>query len=199
MERLYTLKEAKRLLGVQTKLFSGGIDREKWGWSEPPAVEDASPRARYYGYGVKEKRKEELLDMLVFRLLRRRTIQSVKYPYIKSRWVEEIYTDVGPRLNDRRRSFKRILKRVVKKDISRIIISHPDWLTLLGFACSRRWSPSCLLPPASPDIGAVWWLRSAPILRSSYFLLKTYNKYHSLYFVFTQYTFNNTRRTYTYL
>jgi putative resolvase len=87
---------------------------------------------------VKEKRKEELLDMLVFRLLRRRTIQSVKYPYIKGRWVEEIYTDVGPGLNDRRRSFKRILKRVVKKDISRIIISHPDRLTLLGFVCSRR-------------------------------------------------------------
>ncbi|MFB0562720.1 MAG: hypothetical protein ACETWM_16095 [Candidatus Lokiarchaeia archaeon] len=39
-----------------------------------------SPRARYYGYGVKEKSKEELLDMLVFRHLRRRTIQSVKYP-----------------------------------------------------------------------------------------------------------------------
>ena len=57
---------------------------------------------------------------------------------IKSREVEEIYTDAGSGLNDGRRSFKRILKRLVKKEISRIIISYPDRLTRFGFACSRR-------------------------------------------------------------
>ena len=45
----------------------------------------------------------------------------------------EVVTDVGSGLNEDRKGFKRILKLVIGRKISRIVVAYPDRLTRFGF------------------------------------------------------------------
>ena len=48
-------------------------------------------------------------------------------------WEVEILKDIGSGLKEDRRNFKKLLKMVINKEVSKIIIAYPDRLTRLGF------------------------------------------------------------------
>jgi len=45
----------------------------------------------------------------------------------------EILKDIGSGLNENRRDFKRLLKAVMNRKVSKVIVTHPDRLTRFGF------------------------------------------------------------------
>jgi len=54
--------------------------------------------------------------------------------YAKERgWDVEILKDVGSGLKEDRRNFQKLLKMVMKKEVSKVVIAYPDKLTRFGF------------------------------------------------------------------
>ena len=48
-------------------------------------------------------------------------------------WEIEILKDVGSGLKEDRRNFKELLKMVMNKEVSKVVIAYPDRLTRFGF------------------------------------------------------------------
>lgn len=135
MERLYTLKEAKKLLGVQTRAIQqwdrdgklkvvrtlGG--RRRIPESELLRIQGETKRiVKTIGYArvSSDSQKDDL----------NRQIEILKSEGIKE---DDILYDIGSGLNDKRRNYKKLLKMVMNRDVSKIIITYPDRLTRFGF------------------------------------------------------------------
>ncbi len=48
-------------------------------------------------------------------------------------WDVEILKDIGSGLKENRRNFQKLLKMVMNKEVSKVIIAYPDRLTRFGF------------------------------------------------------------------
>ncbi len=135
MERLYTLKEAKKLLGVQTRAIQqwdrdgkikvirtpGG--RRRIPESEILRIQGETKQAgKVVGYArvSSESQKDDL----------NRQIEILKSKGIKG---EEILHDIGSGLNEKRRNYRKLLKMVMNREISKIVVTYPDRLTRFGF------------------------------------------------------------------
>jgi len=63
--------------------------------------------------------------------------------YAKERgWDVEILKDVGSGLKEDRRNFKRLLKMVMNKEVSKVVIAYPDRLTRFGFKILKEFFKS---------------------------------------------------------
>ena len=137
MEKLYSLKEAKQLLGVKTRTIQqwdkagklkiirtlGG--RRRVPESEIMRIQGESPdkrKNRIIGYArvSSESQKDDL----------NRQIEIIKAKGIKD---EDILHDVGSGLNEKRRNYKKLLKMVMNREVSKIIVTCPNRLTRFGF------------------------------------------------------------------
>ncbi len=71
-----------------------------------------------------------------------RQIKLIK-SYAKERgWDVEILKDVGSGLKEDRRNFKRLLKMVMNKEVSKVVIAYPDRLTRFGFKILKEFFKS---------------------------------------------------------
>ena len=62
-----------------------------------------------------------------------RQIELIK-SYAKERnWEIEVLKDVGSGLNEDRRNFQKLLRMVMNKEVSKVVIAYPDRLTRFGF------------------------------------------------------------------
>jgi len=137
MERLYTMKEASRLLGVHVKTIQrwdregkircvrtvGGKRRVPE--SEVKRILGIHEKRKIIGYArVSSYIQKDDLD---------RQIELIEN-YAKERgWEIGILKDIGSGLKEDRRNFKRLLKMVMNKEVSKVIIAYPDRLTRFGF------------------------------------------------------------------
>jgi len=143
MERLYTLKEAKKLLGVTTRTIQrwdkegkikvvrtiGG--RRRIPESEIKRVLGLKEERLVIGYArVSSATQKDDLER------QKQLIQS----YAKERGYEEvqILTDIGSGLNESRKNFLRMLKMVTERKVSKVIIAYEDRLTRFGFETLNR-------------------------------------------------------------
>lgn len=70
------------------------------------------------------KRQEENLERQVGRVL--------EY-CCKRGWQVELFKDIGSGLNDQRKDFKRLLKRVAQPDVKRVVVEYQDRLARFGY------------------------------------------------------------------
>jgi predicted site-specific integrase-resolvase len=49
------------------------------------------------------------------------------------KWEVELFKDIGSGLNDNRKSFKKLLRRVSKPDVARVVVEYKDRLCRYGF------------------------------------------------------------------
>lgn len=137
MEKLYSLKEAKQLLGVKTRTIQQWdrdgklkVIRTLGGRRRIPESEilklqgeslpDHTTKIIGYARVSSESQKDDL----------NRQITLIKTKGIKD---EDILHDIGSGLNEKRRNYKKLLKMVMNREISRVIITYPDRLTRFGF------------------------------------------------------------------
>ncbi len=139
MERLLTMKEAKDLLGVQTRSIQewdrqGKIRtiRTIGGRRRIPESEilrlqglnKEDSNRKSIGYARVSSGTESQKNDLY------RQIELIKTRGIKE---EDILADIGSGLNENRRNFKKLIKLIMNREISRVVISYPDRLTRFGY------------------------------------------------------------------
>jgi len=138
MERLYTLKEAKKLLGVTTRTI------QRWDKDgKIRVVRTVGGRRRIPESEVKRilGLKEERIIVGYARVsssTQRDDLERQKQSimaYAKERGYGEIQilSDIGSGLNENRKNFLKLLKMVSKGEVSKVIVAYEDRLTRFGF------------------------------------------------------------------
>ena len=137
MERLYTMKEASKLLGVVVRTIQrwdkegkircvrtvGGKRRVPE--SEIKRILGIHEERKIVGYArVSSHTQKDDLE---------RQIELIK-SYAKERgWDVEILKDIGSGLKEDRRNFQKLLKMVMNREVSKVVITYPYRLTRFGF------------------------------------------------------------------
>ena len=138
MERLYTLKEAKKLLGVTTRTI------QRWDKDgKIRVVRTVGGRRRIPESEVKRilGLKEERIIVGYARVsssTQRDDLERQKQSimaYAKERGYGEIQilSDIGSGLNEKRKNFLKLLEMVSEGDVSKVIVAYEDRLTRFGF------------------------------------------------------------------
>jgi len=143
MEKLYTLKEVKKLLGVTTKTIQRW-DKE----GKIRVVRTIGGRRRIPESEIKRilGLKEERVVVGYARVssttqkddLERQ--KQLLHSYAKDRGYGEIQilSDVGSGLNENRKGFLKLLEMVAERKVSKVIIAYKDRLTRFGFETLRK-------------------------------------------------------------
>ncbi len=137
MERLYTMKEASKLLGVTVRTIQrwdkegkircvrtiGGKRRVPE--SEIKRILGIHEEGKIIGYArVSSHTQKDDLE---------RQIELIKSYAKEKGWDIEILKDISSGLKEDRRNFKKLLKMVIDREVSKVIIAYPDRLTRFGF------------------------------------------------------------------
>ena len=143
MERLYTLKEAKKLLGVTTRTIQRW-DKE----GKMRVVRTVGGRRRIPESEIKRilGLKEERVVVGYARVsstTQKDDLERQKqliHSYAKDRGYGEIQIldDVGSGLDENRKGFLRLLEMVTERKVSKVIVAYEDRLTRFGFETLRR-------------------------------------------------------------
>jgi len=137
MERLYTMKEASKLLGVHIRTIQ---KRDKQGKNK--CIRTIGGKSRVPEseikriLGIHGERKIIGYVRVSFHTQKddlERQIELIKSYARERSWEVEILKDMGSGLNEDRRSFQELLKMVMNKEVSKVIIAYPDRLTRFGF------------------------------------------------------------------
>jgi len=131
------MKEASRLLGVSVRTIQrwdkegkircvrtiGGKRRVPE--SEIKRILGIHEERRIVGYArVSSHTQKDNLE---------RQIELIR-KYAKERnWEIEILKDIGSGLKEDRRNFQKLLRMVINKEVSKVIVAYPDRLTRFGF------------------------------------------------------------------
>jgi putative resolvase len=143
MEKLYTLKEAKKLLGVTTRTI------QRWDKAgKIRVVRTMGGRRRIPESEIKRilGLKEERVVVGYARVssttqkddLERQKQLIHSYAKDKGYGNIQILSDVGSGINENRKSFLKLLDMVSGRMISKVIIAYEDRLTRFGFETLRK-------------------------------------------------------------
>jgi putative resolvase len=143
MERLYTLKEAKMLLGITTRTIQRW-DKE----GKIRVVRTIGGRRRIPESEIKRilGLKEERVVVGYVRVSSttqkddsERQKQLI-HSYAKDKGYGEIQilSDVGSGLNENRKGFLGLLEMITERKLSRVIVAYEDRLTRFGFETLRK-------------------------------------------------------------
>ncbi|MBS7617784.1 IS607 family transposase [Candidatus Bathyarchaeota archaeon] len=143
VERLYTIKEAKKLLGVTTWTIQQW-DRQ----GKIKCIRTVGGRRRVPESEIKRLLglKEERAVVGYARVssstqrddLERQKQLISSYAREKGYGEIQILTDIGSGLNEKRKSFLKLLETVSEKRVSKVIVAYEDRLTRFGFEILRR-------------------------------------------------------------
>jgi putative resolvase len=143
LEKLYTLKEAKKLLGVTTRTIQrwdkdgkmrvvrtlGG--RRRIPESEIKRILGLSEERAVIGYArVSPSTQRDDLQ--------RQRENIAAYARERGYGEIEVLADIGSGLNERRKNFLKLLEMVSGKRVSRVIVAYEDRLTRFGFETSSK-------------------------------------------------------------
>ena len=137
MERLYTMKEASKLLGVHIRTIQkwdkqgkircvrtiGGKRRVPE--SEIKRILEIHEEKKIIGYArVSSYTQRDDLET---------QIELIENYAKEEGWKIDILKDIGSGLKEDRRNFKKLLKMVMDREVSKVIVAYPDRLTRFGF------------------------------------------------------------------
>lgn len=142
MEKLYTLKEAKEMLGVQTKAIQRWDKEGKIRVVRTPGGRRRIPESEILRIQGIEKNKGAVVGYARVSSQSQKDDLERQIELINSRKVDTILTDIGSGLNEKRHNFKKLLKMIMRNEVSKIVISYPDRLTRFGFETLKEFSSS---------------------------------------------------------
>jgi len=133
MEKLYTLKEAKQMLGVQTKAIQRWDKEGLIRVVRTPGGRRRIPESEILRIQGRERKEGMVIGYARVSSQSQKDDLERQIELIKSRGADNILTDIGSGLNEKRRNFKKLLKMLMQRKVSKIIITYPDRLTRFGF------------------------------------------------------------------
>lgn len=148
MKELVTLSKASKVLGVTTKTLRNWDDAGKIQTVRTSGNHRRIPIEELEKFRGKETntrtisivycrcsthKQEENLERQVGRLLEH---------CVKNEWKPELYKDIGSGLNENRRQFKKMLKRIGEDDVARVVIEYKDRIARYGFETFKSYCES---------------------------------------------------------
>jgi putative resolvase len=142
MEKLYTLKEAKKLLGVTTRTIQRWDKEGKIRVVRTIGGRRRIPESEIKRIlGVKEEEERVVVGYArVSSTTQKDDLERQKQlirSYAKNGEIQ-ILSDVGSGLNENRKGFLRLLEMVTERKVSRVIVAYKDRLTGFGFETLRK-------------------------------------------------------------
>jgi len=137
MERLYTMKEASKLLGVHIRTIQKWDKQGKIRCVRTVGGKRRVPESEIKRIlGIHEKRKIIGYARISSHTQKddlERQVELIKNYAEERGWEVEVLKDIGSGLKENRRNFQKLLKMVINREISKVIIAYPDRLTRFGF------------------------------------------------------------------
>jgi len=136
-ERLYTLKEACLLLGLHPRTI------QKWDkQGKIRVVRTLGGRRRIPESEIRRLQGEKgIRSVIGYARVSSNTQKDDlerQVEYLRQRGVQEVITDVGSGLNEKRRGFLRLLDRVVHNEVDKVVVLYEDRLTRFGFDTLKK-------------------------------------------------------------
>jgi len=137
MERHYTLKEASKILGVTVKTLQNWDKQGKIRVVRTVGGRRRIPKSEIMRIlGIHEERKIIGYARVSSRTQRddlERQVQTIQQYAKEKGWDVKILKDIGSGLNEKRKNYQKLLKMVMDREVSKVIITYPDRLTRFGF------------------------------------------------------------------
>lgn len=133
MERLYTLKEAKKFLGIQTHTIQRWDREGKLKVVRTPGGRRRIPEGEILRIQGEMERQGIVVGYARVSSQSQKDDLERQVALIKGKGVENILIDIGSGLNEKRLNFKRLLRMVMRKEVRKIVVSYSDRLTRFGF------------------------------------------------------------------
>jgi len=136
-ERLYTLKEACLLLGLHPRTI------QKWDkQGKIRVVRTLGGRRRIPESEIRRLQGEKgIRSVIGYARVSSNTQKDDlerQVEYLRQRGVQEVVTDVGSGLNEKRRGFLRLLDRVLHNEVDKVVVLYEDRLTGFGFDTLKK-------------------------------------------------------------
>jgi len=137
MEKLYTIREASEILGVHVRTLQKWDEEGKIHCVRTVGGKRRVPESEIKRIlGLREERKIIGYARVSSHTQRDDLERQTKAisQYAKERGLNiEILKDIGSGLNEERKNFQKLLKMVMNREVSKVIITCPDRLTRFGF------------------------------------------------------------------
>jgi putative resolvase len=148
MKELVPLSKASKILGVTTKTLrnwdeagkikvvrtSGNHRRVPIEEIERIAGRKQASRTKTLVYcRCPTQKQQENLERQVGRVLEQCS---------RMNWIAELYKDIGSGLNENRKDFRRLLKRLRDEDVARVVVEYKDRIARYGFETFRHYCES---------------------------------------------------------
>jgi len=135
-ERLYTLKEACLLLGLHPRTI------QKWDkQGKIRVLRTLGGRRRIPESEIRRLQGERGIRSIIgyarVSSPTQRDDLERQVEYLRQRGVQEVVTDIGSGLNEKRRGFLRLLDRVLHNEVDKVVVLCEDRLTRFGFDTLR--------------------------------------------------------------
>jgi len=131
-EKLYSMGEAKLLLGVSTRTI------QRWDKAgKLRIVRTIGGRRRIPESEVLRIQGDDVLrDVVGYARVSsagQKDDLERQVSYIQSKGISKIYKDIGSGMNEKRKGFRKVIERVLHNEISKVVVVYEDRLTRFGF------------------------------------------------------------------
>jgi len=136
-EKLYTLKEACLLLGLHPRTI------QKWDkQGKIRVVRTPGGRRRIPESEIRRLQGEKGIRSIIgYARVSSNTQKDDlerQVEYLRQSGVQEVITDIGSDLNEKRKGFLRLLDRVLHNEVDKVVILYEDRLTRFGFDTLKK-------------------------------------------------------------
>jgi len=146
MEKLYSMREASEILGVHIRTLQKWDEEGKIRCVRTVGGKRRVPESEIKRIlGLHEEKKVIGYARVSSHTQRDNLERQIKAisQYAKERGLNvEILKDIDSGLNEDRKNFQKLLKMVMNKEVSKVIITYPDRLTRFGFKTLQQFFQS---------------------------------------------------------
>jgi putative resolvase len=136
-ERLYTLKEACLLLGLHPRTIQKWDKQGKIRVVRTPGGRRRIPESelrRLQG----EKGIRSIIGYARVSSNTQKDDLERQVEYLRQRGVQEVITDIGSGLNEKRKGFLKLLDMVLHNEVDKVVVLYEDRLTRFGFDTLKK-------------------------------------------------------------
>jgi len=136
-ERLYTLKEACLLLGLHPRTIQKWDKQGKIRVVRTPGGRRRIPESEIRRLQGEKGMRSVIGYARVSSNAQKEDLER-QVEYLRQRGVQEVITDIGSGLNEKRKGFLRLLDRVLHNEVDKVVILYEDRLTRFGFDTLKK-------------------------------------------------------------
>jgi len=136
-ERLYTLKEACLLLGLHPRTIQKWDKQGKIGVLRTPGGRGRIPESEIRRLQGEKGIRSVIGGARVSYNTQKAELER-QVEHLRQRDVQEVITDMGSGLNEKRKGFLRLLDRALHNEVDKVLVLHEDRLTRFGFEASKK-------------------------------------------------------------